>query len=111
MNGVEEKISEIREHIRKPADLTISRVPKNTLDLFKEFANEKDFCSDYGMALKHLMDFYIGLVPTGIEHVEVEIESLKEEIMHLKLLIEQKPKEGITMANGKKIRIGGIENE
>jgi len=67
----------IRERItRKPADLVISRVPKNTLDRFKEFANNDEFSNDFGMALKWLVDFYYGAIPSGIEHLEQAIEQI-----------------------------------
>ena len=36
-------------------DLKIKRVPKDTIKRFKELA-EKEFCGDYGMTLKWLVD-------------------------------------------------------
>ena len=32
----------------KPNDLSINRVPPNTIKWFKEFASKEEFCEDYG---------------------------------------------------------------
>ena len=39
----------------KAESITISRIPKATKVAFMEFSEE--FCGDYGMALKYLLDF------------------------------------------------------
>ena len=84
----------MKDHIRKQIieqrgrldDFAIhmSRVPKNTYIRFMEIANVDDFCGDYGMALKTLIDFFDGLIPSGIEHLELEIDSLRREVEQLK---------------------------
>ncbi len=43
----------------KAASLSIKRVPKETVDTFKKYA-EEEFVGDYGMALKKLVD--VGLI-------------------------------------------------
>lgn len=85
---------------RRPVDLPIGRVPDNTLVLFKELAN-KEFKGDYGFTLKHILDFYVGLIPTGWEHLEIEINILKEKIENME---EKKSdeKKGRLMADGKR---------
>lgn len=99
--------TDIREQIkRKIPDLTIQRIPDKTKLMFKAFAKE-EFCSDYGMTLRHLMDFYFGLIPKGTEHIENQVEFLTEELNELKKILiktEEKPKYKI-MANGTKLPI------
>lgn len=97
-------IIKIKETIsRKPADLVIYRVPKPTLDKFRELA-DKEFCSDYGMALKFLFDFYSGIISTGLEKIQVDIEVLKAEIADLKAKKQEEQKPRSTMTGQ---RIGG----
>ncbi|RLC29870.1 MAG: hypothetical protein DRH37_06625 [Deltaproteobacteria bacterium] len=45
----------LKDH--KP-DLSISRVPKKTLEIFKQLAKD-EFANDYGMTLKYLVDYAI----------------------------------------------------
>ncbi len=87
---------------RDNADLVISRVPINTKKAFMEIANHEDFCSDWGLALKFLVDFYTGLIPTGIEHLETEIIQIKEQLSSM-----QEESKTRTTLSGK--RIGGKE--
>ena len=93
MENTNEQIYNIKDRIRQKPDLVINRVPENTLKQFKEFTNKSDFCEDFGFGLKFLMDFYIGLIPSGIEHLEIEVDALKEELTALKLSIQNKGKE------------------
>jgi len=88
------KVNNIRQKISGKV-ITINRVPKNTYDRFMELATEDDFCKDYGMVLKYLLDFYFGIIPSGIEHLEVEIEMLKEEIAGLKSMLAEKKEEKV----------------
>ena len=53
-----EEIEQIKDRVFKHPNssaLRIERVPKDTLDTFKKFANDQ-FVGDYGMALKSLVD-------------------------------------------------------
>ena len=54
-----QKVERVRNFLmdHKP-DLTIYRVPKKTLDMFKMLAKE-EFSSDYGMTLKSILDYTI----------------------------------------------------
>ena len=63
--------------------LVLSRVPPATMKRFLELCNEENFCTDRGMLLKHLVDFYDGLIPKGWEHLEVELYALNERILAL----------------------------
>ncbi len=84
---------EIKEKIlSNDPSLHLGRVPRPTYLRFVEWS-KKEFCQDYGMAFKHLFDFYFGLIPSGIEHVEQEIITLRKEVQELKdsLLKEKKP--------------------
>ena len=87
-----EAIDKLKERLRKPLNpIHMARVPKNTYDRFMELASEEDFCNDFGMALKFLVDFYFGIIPTGLEGVYSEIDALKAEIALLKEKKEEKP--------------------
>lgn len=69
----------------------ISRVPKKVEEGFKAWAKE-EFCSDYGLAFKHLWDFYNGLIPSGVEHLEEAIEQLSNRLAVLELKpVEDEP--------------------
>jgi len=49
-----EAIEKIKEKITQ-TKLNISRVPKNTIDRFKQIASDDEFCGDYGMLLRQLL--------------------------------------------------------
>lgn len=87
-----------------PRDIHINRVPPKTFKRFKELAKE-EFCFDYGMTMKHLLDFYDGIIGSGLEHLEAEIELLREDVEALKVS-NNKEKETsiIKMLNGREIR-------
>jgi len=67
-------------------DIIIKHVPEKVRLAFEKFANE-DFDGNTGLTLKHLMDFYIGLIPSGVEHLEVGLEKLEQEIELLKQIV------------------------
>jgi len=71
-----EQIEQIREKIINH-NLTINRIPLNTLKRFKEIANKDDFCAEYGMVIKYLIDFHDGLILDPNEKLYTEIEQLK----------------------------------
>jgi len=98
MMGIDE---EIKNKISQ--SITISRLPKKAKDLFIKFAN-KDFCGDYGMTLKHLVDSYFGIINFGIEHLEQEIMLLREELKNVKNSLSNKKGENSrTTLSGKRI--------
>lgn len=96
---IEKEIKEIKEKIKHPV-LHIGRVPKKTYVEFIKLADE-EFCSDFGMLLKFLYDFYVGLIPTGTEHLEIEIQRLNDEVETLKGLIPKEEKKPVTRLDGK----------
>jgi hypothetical protein len=79
---------------RRPVMLSIQRIPNKTLEMFRSIAKE-EFVNDYGLFLKHLLDFYTGLIPKGWEHLEYDIESLKGEVEQLKKEVIIKKEENI----------------
>ena len=107
--NTEEKINGIKEKIWKPADLVITRIPKNTLSRFYEIANEDDFCKDYGMALKYLIDFHDGIILSGIEHLEDKVDGLTAKMVEFQAKFDEKSNEKSTrrMMDGRKV--GGKE--
>lgn len=90
-----EKIEKVKKFIKehKP-DLSISRVPPNTLETFKKLATS-EFCNDYGMTLKWLVDY----ITQDIKYLELSrrIAILEEKI----LVSEEKP---IKLLNGRIIK-------
>jgi hypothetical protein len=85
-------MDEIRKRIISGTSLSISRVPKNTINRFKEIGSNDDFCKDYGMTLKYLIDFHDGIVIHGNEQILNAIEQLNQDITMLKKEVF-KPKE------------------
>ena len=86
-------VKDIKDKIsRKHPYLHIDRMPLKSFEVFKKLADD-DFCSDYGMTLKHLIDFYQGLIPMGNEHLELEIERLKQDVNEVKVNLTSKEKD------------------
>lgn len=89
MNNENEKQSteifkDIERRTTKVPDLIINNVPRNTLNKFINMAQSDDFGGNYGFTLKHLIDFYEGIVPLGTEHLEQEIIAIKQELQELR---------------------------
>jgi hypothetical protein len=101
-----EKIEMIRERIGIKT-LSMNSVPDSTYKRFIDMANN-EFCGHYGLALKHLQDFYDGLIPTGYEHLEIEISRIIEEVEKIKEEMSRQNKEDDK--NIKKMLDGGIRN-
>lgn len=73
-------------------DLVINKAPASIVALFKKFA-EEEFCNHYGLCLKHVLDFYFGLIPKGTEPLEYELSELKRRFEeHIKKDEEPKPR-------------------
>ncbi|RLI50973.1 MAG: hypothetical protein DRP09_19625 [Candidatus Thorarchaeota archaeon] len=91
-------IEEARKKIMEHKPLVINRVPFRTRELFISLANE-EFCSDYGMTLKYLID-------------NLEIQRLLLEHEQRISALENKPTDEkiIKTVGGKVIRIGGDKN-
>lgn len=81
--------------------LHIARVPDKTKENFIALA-EKEFCGDYGMTLKWLMDDILSqdtrMIIMRIEEQEMRIQAL-ESVTHMS---EDKPNEDVKMLDGKK---------
>ena len=100
-------VKQIRERI---TGFAINRIPQKELEWFIEFS-KNEFCDDRGMALKHLINFYVGLIPSGIEHVESALNELEERLLKLEKQpeVKEEPKYK-TMMDGSK-RIEEKQNE
>lgn len=88
-------------------NLNIGRIPEKTFQEFKLLAKQ-EFCNDYGMCLKHLLDFYQGLIPSGWEHLELEIVAIKQKLEEIEgklteTTTESKHDKVRKMLNGRKI--------
>jgi hypothetical protein len=102
-----EAVKEVKQFLEKVRpDLTITDVPKETLDWFKEFTNSDEFrCSKnksghYGFALKFLCDFFRGKLPMGLEG---ELEELSSRLDSM-----EKPEMPVKkLLNGAELKLGG----
>ena len=93
---------------RKHPFIYMDRVPNRTFDAFMKLAKE-EFCNDYGMTLKYLVDFYQGIIPVGNEHLELELSNLKLEIEQIKVQLKEKvvveeKKSTRKMLNGREVK-------
>lgn len=81
--------------------LTIGRIPSKTYESFVTLAKE-DFCDDYGLCLKYLIDVRTGLMPLQGEELNQELERLNTEIEAIKARLNEKKKEenGRVMLDG-----------
>ena len=89
-------------------DLVVSRMPDEALDTFKRISN-KEFKGDYGMYIKFLQDVYLGVINTGVEHLEEAVNNLNKRLNVLESKpLDQKPKKDnvIKMGNGRVIHRG-----
>ena len=97
-------MEEIKNRIQQYG-LTIKRVPRNTLNRFKELASNEEFCRDYGMALKYLLDFHDGIVVDANEQIKAELIRLSDGLDKVKEQIrvdkEEEKKPTKSMLNGK----------
>ena len=86
--GGTSKVQILAEKLRENKDsLHISRVPKKTRDMFIEIADE-EFCSDYGMFLKFLMDKAIDY---DMKAMMIKVQEHEERINALEEDKNQKP--------------------
>ena len=108
-----EAVKETKEFVDKfKPDLIISDVPKETLRIFKEFANAefstvKNERGHYGFTLKFLLDFYFGRIIDGSRIAEAKANEALEQIAVLRT---EKPegqieKRIIRTVDGKEMKI------
>lgn len=85
--------------------ITINRVPLATKRAFKELA-EQEFCDDYGMTLKWLIDGTLTMkeqdVQAQIATLQHQIDSLRAEILASKGEKQKK----VRLLNGKELGTG-----
>lgn len=104
---MKEEIKNIRERIVN--GFSINRIPNKEKKWFIDFAS-REFCDDRGMALKHLIDFYVGLIPSGVEHLESAVNELQQRVLSIEESINKQPEPVVrTTVDGK--RIGEKKNE
>ena len=94
----EEQIKKIRNRVE--TGLSISRVPKETKETFIAIA-DADYCSDYGMLLKALLDFYINA--NQFEVISNKILEIDERLKKLEDRPQGPKKTVITTLSGRKI--------
>ena len=80
MEGIKEKMNR---------GLTINRIPNKSYTEFVTLAKE-EFCFDYGLCLKHLLDVYKGFMPLEDEEVLARFEQLEQKIEVLEQKNEKK---------------------
>jgi len=73
---VEDNRTKVYEKIGRYEGLSIKRVPLSTIKIFKGFA-KSEFCDDYGMTLKYLIDIVFGEIPRTISEMMIRIEHLE----------------------------------
>ena len=76
----------------------------NPLEEFLAFA-EKEYCNDYGMALKAVWQFYKGIALSGNERIEVSLTMLDERITALESMFKvqmktEQPKDKVITSLG-----------
>ena len=82
-----EPAEEIRKRIVN--GFAINRIPEKEKKWFIKFA-EEEFCDDRGMALKHLIDVYTGIISSGMEHIEIELNELANDVELIKQQLNKK---------------------
>jgi len=97
MSGVEE----IRERLTN--GFSINRIPQKTRDEFIRFS-EDEFCGDRGMALRHLWDFYTGLLSSNLAHIEAELAELRSDVDSLKTQPVKVEEKVIKLMSGRELR-------
>ncbi len=108
MTTFQEQVKIIKEKVGRTS-LYISRIPEKSKTEFKELARE-EFEGDYGFTLKHLLDFYKGIIQNPNQILSDKIDVLAEEIKSLQENSLKKEKDsGIKSVSGE--RIGGMKNE
>lgn len=88
-----EEINKIKErvvHTRATSLSFIKRVPKATEEVFIKFSND-EFCGDYGMALKYLVD-KVFVEPQPFEVLDKVLQQHEARLMKLEGADKPQPK-------------------
>jgi hypothetical protein len=86
--------------------LSMSRVPDKTLEKFKKLANE-EFCGDYGMTLKFLLDAWENFENTQAALV-CAVFNLENRVMGIETSLnepQEVPKKKIKFMSGREIEV------
>ncbi len=81
--------------------LHISRVPIDTKRKFKELA-KTEFCEDFGMTLKFLMD---GLIDIDNQEIMMKLDDLNRRVFNLENKKPDEKKRAIKMCDGSRIEV------
>jgi len=79
-----EQIEQIKNKVfkhPKAVSFSMDRVPKDTIDVFKKFAND-EFVGDYGMAFKKLVDRML-IEPEPFQQVYILLEDHEKRLAKL----------------------------
>ena len=87
----------------KEGRLSMSRVPKNTKELFLNIANE-DYSGDYGMTLKGILDGYM-LFKAYFENMDMKLDKI---LSKLNERHEESSDSAIQLMSGRTVEKGGI---
>lgn len=79
--------------------LCIRRIPEPTRRDFVKLANE-EFSGDYGMCLKHLLDFFTGMMPPKDSALLEALNALDQRVSKLEAKSDEKK---VRMANGREL--------
>jgi hypothetical protein len=95
MEPTPQQIQKVKEMVMAGEGyLHIKQCPKNTVEEFLLFANNKDeWCGNWGLAFKHVWDFYKGMNPRDNEVVLQRLEALEalnEELLQRLTRLEMK---------------------
>ena len=94
----------------RESGIVISRVPKITKDLFTDIA-DREFCSDYGLLLKYLLDQtieYQEMKKTLFNGLHEKLDEILEVVSSKE--VEETDSDGnktIQLVNGRKLMKGG----
>ena len=99
MDDNQKKIDEIKKKVSRTS-LYIARLPEKTKTRFLEVARE-EFEGDYGFTLKHLLDFYNGLLSNPNQILSDKIDVLADQIKGLQ---EKEQDSGIKLVSGNKLK-------
>lgn len=95
-NPTKELVRKLQENKNS---LNISRVPPKTKEIFIAIA-ESDFCSDYGMLLKTLVDKYIEI---GSSDLLLKLNEIEERLSSLENQETSEDEKKVKLLNGKRL--------
>lgn len=101
----------VRQLQDNKSSLHIGRIPTKTRELFVAIADE-EFCSDYGMLLKFLLDKVIDNDNQAIVNKIEQLEERMDELEHIEPKTEVAQEEtGLKTLSGRKLNLQEEKNE